>query len=130
MNRDLGAPLPDASDAPSGWSEKRRHPRRALAVHCWIRDDRHTVYARLHDVSLGGLSIRAPILFRPDAELELAIMLASDDTPSATSAVAVRARGRVVWVRAAAEVPGNARMGARFVDILEGEAALRRLVGA
>jgi hypothetical protein len=130
VNRDLGIALPPTSDTPSGWSEKRRHPRRALAVHCWIRDDRHTVYARLHDVSLGGLSIRAPILFRPDAELELAIVLASDDEPTAMSAVAVRARGRVVWVRAAAEGPGTARMGAQFVEILEGEAALRRLVGA
>ena len=130
MNRDLGMGLPPGDEPPSNWSEKRRHPRRALAVHCWIRDARHTVYARLHDVSLGGLSIRAPILFRPNAELELAIVLAGDETTSAVSNVAVRARGRVVWVRAAAEGPGNARMGAQFVDILEGEAALRRLVGA
>jgi hypothetical protein len=130
MNRDLGLPLPPLAPASDGWAEKRRFPRRQLAVRCWIRDARSTLYARVHDVSLGGLSIRAPIAFAPMAELELAIVLPGD--PANPDGLVARARGRVVWVRAQqgdGPGPGVPRMGAEFLDFLDGEQALRRLIG-
>lgn len=131
MNRDLGLPIPPLDPPPDGWAEKRRFPRRQLAVRCWIRDGQSTLYARVHDVSLGGLSIRAPIAFAPKAELELAIVLPGDPSKPG-GLVAIRARGRVVWVRAqqsAGPGPGVPRMGAEFLDFIDGEQALRRLIG-
>jgi hypothetical protein len=136
MNRDLGIPLaPRANDAPSaGWAEKRRHPRRQLTVRCWMSDGQHTLYARVHDVSLGGLSIRAPVAFSPNVELQLALVLASD-LADHEATVSIRAQGRVVWVRSprgdldplrARSAP---RMGAEFLRVLEGEDMLRDLIG-
>jgi hypothetical protein len=131
VNRDLGLDLPpiDHPQPSGGWSEKRRHPRRQLAVRCWIRDGGHTLYARVHDVSLGGLSIRAPVPWKPRAELELALMVASDPGKPGGE-VAIRARGRVVWVRTQPVdgVGGAPRMGAEFLHVLDGEPLLRRLV--
>ena len=113
-----------------GWKEKRRHPRRPLAVRCWIGDGRHTLYARVHDVSLGGLSIRAPVPFSPDAELELTLIVGGEI--GASQKAAIRARGRVVWVRQArlAGHPTGPRMGAEFLRFVEGEDLLRLLVAA
>jgi hypothetical protein len=128
MNRDLGfADLPLLGSDPPVYAEKRRHPRHQLAVRCWISDGKHTVYARVHDVSLGGLSIRAPIAFQPNAQLELALVLPVPGLDHTEGLVAVRAVGRVVWVRAREAGP---RMGAEFVDVISGEHALRRLLGA
>ena len=143
MNRDLGIHTPAfyAGDEPRDFAEKRRYPRRQLAVRCWIGDGHHTLFARLHDLSLGGLSLRAPVPFAPRAELEVALMLPGTiEDPH--SAVAIRARGRVVWARRADGVgrasppfgrraltqPSGPRMGAEFVEFLEGEALLRKLI--
>ena len=41
------------------FAEKRRHPRLQMSARCWIVDRHHTVYLRLYDLSLGGLSVRA-----------------------------------------------------------------------
>ena len=132
MNRDLGLPMPPLEPPVDGWAEKRRFPRHQLAVRCWIRDAQTTLYARVHDVSLGGLSIRAPIAFAPKAELELAIVLPGDPA-NPTGLLAIRARGRVVWVRASqgdGPGPGVPRMGAEFLDFIDGEQTLRRLIGS
>jgi hypothetical protein len=111
------------------WAEKRCHPRRHPAVRCWIRDGGHTLYARVHDVSLGGLSIRAPVPFEPRTELELALMVGIDPSKP-DSETLIRARGRAVWVRVdpVDGMGGAPRMGAEFLDILDGEPLLRRLV--
>ncbi|HEY7955959.1 MAG TPA: PilZ domain-containing protein [Polyangia bacterium] len=103
--------------------ELRRHPRLELPVRCWIVDEGHTVYLRLHDVSRGGLSVRAPVPFQPHRPVELTLELPSGET--------VRARGEVVWVKtddppAAGSGP---KMGARFLEFLEGEEELYRMLG-
>ena len=128
MNRDLGiVALPLlVPEAPPAFAEKRHHPRRQLAVRCWMGDGQHTVYARVHDVSMGGLSIRAPVAFASNVELELTLVLPVLDDSQPGGTVAVRARGRVVWVR---EREGGPRMGAAFTDLYAGKPALHRLIG-
>jgi hypothetical protein len=90
--------------------DKRRHPRRELAVRCWITNARHTVYLRVHDISEGGLSVRAPVPFAPAGLIEVGLELPSGQR--------VRARGEVVWVRSGAD--SGPRMGARFLEFVEG----------
>jgi len=143
MNRDLGigSPLPIAlSDEDLAFAEKRRRPRRQLSVRCWMGDGSHTVYARVHDVSLGGLSIRVPVPFSPNTKLDLALVLAGGEVDNPNGEVAIRASGRVVWVREPFPIaptrraersalrPGAPRMGAEFVQFVDGEALFRRLV--
>jgi len=41
----------------------------------------------------------------------------------------VRARGEVVWVRSSAAVESGPRMGARFLEFVEGEEELYQLLG-
>jgi hypothetical protein len=95
--------------------EQRRHPRFELPVRCWITSEEHTVYLQLHDLSRGGLSVRAPVPFVPPSAIDLYIEL-----PEGT----VRARGEVVWVRRTDAPESGPRMGARFLEVMEGEADL------
>src|SRR2546423_9470106 len=99
--------------------EQRRHPRFELAVRCWITDARHTLYLRVHDISRGGLSVRAPVPFAPSGRIEVGLELPGGRR--------VRARGEVVWVRDA--TASGARMGARFLEFVEGEEELYQLLG-
>jgi hypothetical protein len=92
--------------------EKRRYRRREMGLRCWIGSQRHTLYVRLHDLSRGGLSVRAPVPFMPSTTIELGLEL--------PGGVRVRARGEVVWVRGEPVLADGARMGARFVELLEG----------
>ena len=104
--------------------EKRRHPRVEMALRCWILDERHTVYLRVHDLSRGGLSVRAPVPFAPSGRVEVGLELPGGQR--------VRARGEVVWVRDREDPTSaarGARMGARFLEFLEGEEALYTLLG-
>jgi hypothetical protein len=108
-------------DQPRPFAEKRKHPRHQVSIRCWIGDGRHTVYLRLHDLSLGGLSVRASVPFPPHRELELSLELPHHGR--------VRARGRVVWVRPATDDSGDGpRMGAEFVEFLAGEDHLAALL--
>ena len=82
---------PNVPKAPSDPSrEQRRHPRFELAVRCWITDSRHTLYLRVHDISKGGLSVRAPVPFAPTGKIEVGLELPGGRR--------VRAHGEVVWV--------------------------------
>jgi hypothetical protein len=112
----MGVPIRPSDDGPS--DNKRRHPRFTLPARCWIVDGRNTIYMRVHDVSRGGMSLRAPVPFRPTSAIELRIEL-----PGGTT---TRARAEVVWVRGGGE-PGP-RMGARFVEFLDGQDALYKLL--
>ena len=113
---------PEPPEPPkSPFSENRRHERRGLPVRCWIVDGRHTVYLRVHDVSAGGLSVRAPVPFHPAGPVEMRVEL-----PGGTL---VRARGEVVWVRPDGGEVSGPRMGARFLEFLEGEEELYKAVG-
>jgi hypothetical protein len=103
--------------------ETRRHPRIELPARCWIEDGEHTLYLRVHDVSRGGLSVRAPTPFSASHQIVLRLELPGQRT--------VRARAEVVWVRdsPAAELASGARMGARFLEFLEGEEDLYDVLG-
>jgi hypothetical protein len=99
--------------------EQRRHPRFELPVRCWIMSEEHTVYLQLHDLSRGGLSVRAPVPFVPPSAINLQIELPQGGV--------VRARGEVVWVRRSDERVSGPRMGARFIEVIEGESDLLKL---
>lgn len=117
------APVIDEDDQRPG-PEKRRHRRVEVGVRCWLTNDRHTVYLRLHDLSLGGLSVRAHVPFMPAGRVDVGLEL-----PGGRK---VRARGEIVWVRthdAAMAAPGPL-MGARFVEFTEGESDLNSLLEA
>ena len=101
--------------------EQRRHPRFELAVRCWITDARHTLYLRVHDISRGGLSVRAPVPFAPSGQIEVGLELPDGRR--------VRARGEVVWVRSSSATESGPRMGARFLEFFEGEEELYTLLG-
>ena len=102
--------------------DKRRHPRLPLLARAWIEDGRHTVYLRVHDVSCGGLSVRAPVPFAAADAVEVRLEL--------PGGLEVRARGEVMWVRPEpGESSGGPRMGARFLEFHEGEEALFKLLG-
>ena len=116
---DLRAPQP----APEGTADRemRRHPRLELPARCWIPDGDHTVYLRVHDISCGGLSVRAPVPFSAKGEVEFRLELPGGGR--------VRARGQVVWTRPEGSEISGPRMGARFLDFLEGEEELYKLFG-
>jgi hypothetical protein len=101
--------------------EQRRHPRFELAVRCWITDARHTLYLRVHDISRGGLSVRAPVPFAPSGQIEVGLELPGGRR--------VRARGEVVWVRSSSATESGPRMGAKFLEFVEGEEDLYTLLG-
>jgi hypothetical protein len=101
--------------------EKRRHPRVTVALRCWLVDERHTLYVRLHDLSRGGLSVRAPVPFAPASQVEVGLELPGGRR--------LRARGEIVWVRSDAPPESGPRMGARFLEFLEGEEDLFDVLG-
>ena len=101
--------------------EHRRHPRLELPARCWIEDGEHTVYLRVHDVSRGGLSVRAPVPFQPAGAVEMRLELPGGRL--------VRVRGEVVWTRPDGGEASGPRMGARFLEFVEGEEDLYRLLG-
>jgi hypothetical protein len=95
-------------------NNSRKHPRVHVAARCWIGDGKRTVYMPIHDLSRGGLSVRAPVPFAPADPVELRVEL-----PGGRIA---RARGEIVWVRSGelGSSTGGARMGARFIEWLDG----------
>jgi hypothetical protein len=98
----------------------RKHTRMQIAARCWIGDGRRTVYMRVHDLSRGGFSVRAPVPFAPADPVELRLELPGGRT--------AHARGEIVWVRSASELGAGARMGARFIEWLAGEDEIRQLL--
>jgi hypothetical protein len=118
----IETPAPKPADKSPPSVEKRRHPRLETGLRCWIGSQRHTLFVRLHDVSRGGLSVRAPVPFVPATTIEVGL-----DLPGGGR---LRARGEVVWVRGEPTTEENgARMGARFVEFLEGKDELDGVVG-
>lgn len=113
-------PAPAVEPSPPG-SERRRHPRIETAARCLITGDQHAVYLRVHDVSEGGLSVRAPVPLSPRERVEVTLEL-----PGGGRA---RARGEVVWVHEASGPQGGPRMGARFLELVEGAEALYEALG-
>jgi hypothetical protein len=117
---DLNPPKPAPKEQPV-YEAKRRHPRHQLPVRCWLNDGVHTMYLRVHDVSAGGLSVRAPVAFLPDHDVQVRLELPGGRV--------VIARGRVVWVRPGSGEISGPRMGACFIELTEGADELYNLVG-
>ena len=101
--------------------DKRRWPRVPLAARAWIEDGHHTMYVRVHDVSRGGLSVRAPVPFAAADAVEVRLEL--------PGGVVVRARGEIMWVKPEPGETSGPRMGARFLEFHDGEEALFKLLG-
>jgi hypothetical protein len=101
--------------------EQRRHPRVALPARCWLVGGEHTAYLPVHDLSRGGLSVRAPLPFSPADVLELQLELPGGRL--------LRARGQVCWVKTERQDSARPRLGARFVELYEGAADLDRVLG-
>jgi uncharacterized protein (TIGR02266 family) len=98
----------------TGGPEHRRHPRRLLEVEIRVGDT--TLDGALQfdsrDFSAGGVFLKSELLFEPDEVLWLSFVLPGAD-------LAVRTRGRVVWVN---KEPGpgpedEAGMGIAFLDL-------------
>jgi hypothetical protein len=107
-----------ALDTPQ--DNRRKHPRVRIAARCWIVGGRHTLYVRIHDISRGGLSVRAPVPFRPNEKLDLRLELPGGRQISAEAVV--------VWTRTELPTPSGPRMGARFVLFRdEGDSVLQTI---
>jgi hypothetical protein len=65
--------------------------------------------------------VRAPVPFAPSGQIEVGLELPGGRR--------VRARGEVVWVRPSSAVESGPRMGARFIEFVEGEEELYQLLG-
>jgi hypothetical protein len=124
LDTPIGGPLALPEDGAGDGApavEKRRHPRVDLPVRCWIMNERHTLYLRLHDLSRGGLSVRAPVPFVPTGRIDVGMELPTGRR--------LRAHGEIVWVRTGEYGESAPRMGLRFVEFVEGEEDLCALLG-
>ncbi len=113
----MGFHLPDADLTESN---RRRHPRVPLASRCWCETDGITLYARLVNVSEGGVFIRtfAPLRLGSPAKVRFVIDGSGRE---------VTAEAEVVWVREAGSEPvPTPGMGLRFVGIGEEQRSLLR----
>lgn len=94
-------------------ANRRRHPRVSLRARCWCETDDITLYARVSNVSEGGMFIRtyAPLERGSPARVRFQV----DPTGAEVAAEAV-----VVWVREASE-PENVApgMGVQFLSLDE-----------
>ena len=105
-------------------ANRRRYPRVAVRARCWCETDGITLYARVINVSEGGMFIRtyAPLEQGSPARLRFQV----EPTGGEVAAEAV-----VAWVQEGSE-PENVSpgMGMRFVSIDEhSREALRAYVG-
>lgn len=91
-------------------SNNRKHPRVDSRLRCWCEGDNVTFYARMSNLSEGGLFLRTST---PLAEGSEAVVRIEVREPSEVQA---KARARVVWTRpdGNGQMPG---MGLRFEDI-------------
>jgi hypothetical protein len=100
--------------------ERRRHPRHAMACHCWIDADQLTVLGPTQDIGVGGLFVRTAVPL--DEGTLVDITLRAQDDPETLAARALVARA--VRVRA-----GYCHgLGLEFVKIHHGQRLLRTLL--
>jgi len=84
-------------------AERRRHLRLPTHRRALFDTRERAVFTKLHDISQGGLSVRAPMPFRHGEELVVTLG-------------GVRVRVQVQWANAQ---PGGG-MGFRIVEVLDG----------
>jgi hypothetical protein len=84
-------------------SERRRHLRQRIHRRALFDTKQRAVFTRLHDISEGGLSVRAPMPFAPGEEL---VVTLGD----------VRVRVQVRWTNERPRVG----MGFRILEVLDG----------
>ncbi len=101
-------------------SNNRKHPRVESRLRCWCEGDNVTFYARMANLSEGGLFLRTSTPLAEGSEATVRI--------EAREQAEVQARARVVWSRpdGNGHVPG---MGLRFERIDEQAlAVIRRII--
>lgn len=99
-------------------AENRRHPRVASRLRCWCEGDNVTVYARVGNISQGGLFVRTSTPLETGAR---AVLRFGQDAGVEASAV-------VVWARVDGDA-GPPGMGLRFEPGDAGrDQAIRRVV--
>lgn len=103
-------------------SDRRQYPRVPVPIRFWIDDGHHTVYLRPYDVSRGGLSLRASAPFQRADELHVRVELPDGGE--------VHASGEVVWVKRLTDTTEGPRLGARFLQFLQGEERFYQLLAA
>jgi len=104
---------------PVNRQERRRHPRVATRSRCWCETEGVTLYARLLNVSEGGVFICTCAPLPPGAEATLRFCVEKSGPQLAVQAV-------VAWTRDrpdGAELPG---VGLRFVSIDEASVGVLR----
>ena len=84
-------------------ADHRHHPRQRTQLRIWLTSPRRSVYARIHDVSSGGLGLRVPTAFEPGERVQVTVPL---EDGSEIEAPAV-----VVWVGPG----GTSGLGLRFL---------------
>ena len=90
-------------------SEHRQHERVASRLRCWCEGENVTLYARIGNLSEGGLFLRT----------STPMSLGAKTTVRLGDAATVEASARVVWTRAIEGHEGPAGMGLKFVDLDE-----------
>lgn len=99
--------------------ENRKHPRTFTRLRCWCEGDNVTFYARVGNLSEGGLFLRTSTPLEPGARTRL--RLRNGDESSAVEATAT-----VIWSRRGGQESG---MGLRFEALDEpSREHLRRLI--
>lgn len=101
-------------------SENRRYTRVSSRLRCWCEGENITVYARIGNLSEGGLFLRTST---PLSEGSRALLRFGNDN-------AVEAQARVVWARLEGQ-GGPPGMGLEFVGVDDARLeTIRRLVQA
>ncbi len=89
--------------------EKRQYPRiEANAYLDYNTSDKVLLFHTIENISLGGVSIRAPLVEEVGSIVEMSINFPEEDS-------VVEMRGEVVWAR----IEEHARMGIKFIEMSE-----------
>ncbi len=81
------------------FNPRRRHPRVEAASRCWVESPGVTLYARLTNVSVGGLFVRTSTPIAPGTPIR--VRWSFDD-----DAETIEARAIVAWTREPSEANG------------------------
>ena len=92
--------------------ENRRHARVHSRLRCWCEGANVTFYARVGNLSEGGLFLRTSTPLSPGASAKLRFEVAGG--------LQIEARATVIWARGEGEV-GPPGMGLRFEEVRAGE---------
>jgi Tfp pilus assembly protein PilZ len=87
--------------------ERRQYTRFPSVLRCWLQSRHRKVYARLRDISRGGVGLRAPSTFASGEIAEVVL-----ENPR--SGRVLRIRAVIVWSHPDGNNPDHAGMGVKF----------------